>query len=147
MTLVKVDKGDYVVTEGERGTDLFFVLTGTVHCEYETDDGLPASRSKKRSPDRTRRPSMGIRQETGPSTVAHTVPKRRFAPLRQRRVSDSVRLFAATLSTGRHRKDHRARHAQSKRAGNHPSGCPRHRTESESIKGWKTTIKGITIKR
>ena len=39
MTLVKVDKGDYVVTEGERGTDLFFVLTGTVHCEYETDDG------------------------------------------------------------------------------------------------------------
>eukprot|EP01043_Picozoa_sp_COSAG02_P089882 COSAG02_NODE_26807_length_624_cov_0.649524_1_plen_86_part_00 len=39
MTLVKVDKGDYVVTEGERGTDLFFVLAGTVHCEYETDDG------------------------------------------------------------------------------------------------------------
>ena len=39
MALVKVDKGDYVVTEGERGTDLFFVLAGTVHCEYETDDG------------------------------------------------------------------------------------------------------------
>lgn len=39
MTLIKVDKDDYVVTEGERGTDLFFVLAGTVHCEYETDDG------------------------------------------------------------------------------------------------------------
>ena len=38
MTLVKVDAGDYVVTEGERGTDIFFVLAGTVHCEYETDD-------------------------------------------------------------------------------------------------------------
>ena len=39
MNLVKVDKDDYVVTEGERGTDLFFVLGGEVHCEYETDDG------------------------------------------------------------------------------------------------------------
>lgn len=39
MTLVKVDKGDYVMTEGERGTDLFFILAGTVHCEYESDNG------------------------------------------------------------------------------------------------------------
>ena len=34
MNLVKVDKDDYVVTEGERGTDLFFVLGGVVDCEY-----------------------------------------------------------------------------------------------------------------
>ena len=39
MSLVKVDKGDYVVTEGERGTDIFFVLTGAVTCEYESDNG------------------------------------------------------------------------------------------------------------
>ena len=39
MTLVKVGKNEYVVTEGERGSNLYFVLEGVVHCEYETDDG------------------------------------------------------------------------------------------------------------
>lgn len=39
MTLLRIADGEYVVKEGERGQDLFFLLTGVVNCEYETDDG------------------------------------------------------------------------------------------------------------
>ena len=39
MTLLRIASGEYVVKEGERGQDLFFLLTGVVDCEYETDDG------------------------------------------------------------------------------------------------------------
>lgn len=39
MTLLTIADGEYVVKEGERGQDLFFLLSGAVKCEYETDDG------------------------------------------------------------------------------------------------------------
>eukprot|EP01043_Picozoa_sp_COSAG02_P043577 COSAG02_NODE_3809_length_6200_cov_16.371415_3_plen_94_part_00 len=39
MTLLTIADGEYVVKEGERGQDLFFLLSGVVHCEYETDGG------------------------------------------------------------------------------------------------------------
>ena len=39
MTLLRIANGEYVVKEGERGQDLFFLLSGVVNCEYETDDG------------------------------------------------------------------------------------------------------------
>jgi len=38
MTLLRIADGEYVVKEGERGTDLFFVVSGVVRCEYETDN-------------------------------------------------------------------------------------------------------------
>ena len=38
MTLLRIADGEYVVKEGERGTDLFFVVSGSVRCEYETDN-------------------------------------------------------------------------------------------------------------
>lgn len=39
MTLLRIADGEYVVKEGERGQDLFFLLSGVVNCEYETEDG------------------------------------------------------------------------------------------------------------
>lgn len=39
MTLLTIADGEYVVKEGERGQDLFFLLSGVVNCEYETDGG------------------------------------------------------------------------------------------------------------
>ena len=39
MTILRIADGEYVVKEGERGQDLFFLLSGIVNCEYETDEG------------------------------------------------------------------------------------------------------------
>jgi CRP-like cAMP-binding protein len=39
MTILRIADGEYVVKEGERGQDLFFLLSGVVNCEYETDEG------------------------------------------------------------------------------------------------------------
>lgn len=38
MMLLRVANNEYVVKEGERGLDLFFLLDGQVVCEYESDN-------------------------------------------------------------------------------------------------------------
>lgn len=38
MMLLRVANNEYVVKEGERGLDLFFLLEGDVFCEYESDN-------------------------------------------------------------------------------------------------------------